>query len=66
VYVEVVAPDTAAQHQQNPNFYSVLPLSSWRSLFLRAGFVVERMQAASMQLKEGPDTYWSFLLRRPL
>ena len=66
VYAEVPAPDTAALHHQNPNFYSVLPLSSWRRLFLGAGFAVERMQAANMALGEGSDTYWSFLLRRRL
>jgi tetratricopeptide (TPR) repeat protein/SAM-dependent methyltransferase len=65
-YVEVPAPDTSAQHHQNPNFYSVLPLSSWQCLFLRAGFAVERVQAANMQTSDGPDAYWSFLLRRHL
>jgi len=64
-YVEVPAPDTSAHHETNPNHYSLLPASAWLSLFQRAGFVVERSIAINFTVPCGPDTYWSFLLRRP-
>jgi SAM-dependent methyltransferase len=64
VYIEVPAPDTSAHHETNPNHYSVLPASSWMSLFSRAGFAVERSLEINFTVPCGPDTYWSFLLRR--
>jgi SAM-dependent methyltransferase len=63
IYVEVPAPDTSAHHETNLNHYSVLPLSSWLSLFARAGFVVERSIALDFTVPCGPDLYWSFLLK---
>lgn len=63
-YVEVPAPDTSAHHERNPNHYSVLPASSWFSLFSRVGFAVERSVAMDFIVPCGPDTYWSYLLRR--
>jgi len=64
VYIEVPAPDTSAHHEANPNHYSVLPMSSWLNLFGRAGFVVVRNVVFNFTVPCGPDTYWSFLLRR--
>jgi len=64
VYIEVPAPDTSAHHESNPNHYSVLPASSWLSLFSRLGFAVERGVAINFNVPCGPDTYWSYLLRR--
>ena len=63
-YVEVPAPDTSAHHERNPNHYSVLPASSWFSLFSRAGFVVSRSTAINFNVPCGPDTYWSYLMHR--
>jgi Methylase involved in ubiquinone/menaquinone biosynthesis len=65
VYVEVPAPDTSAHHQRNPNHYSVLPMSSWLSLFARAGFTVEHANELRFTVRCGPDIYWSSLLRCP-
>lgn len=64
VYIEVPAPDTSAHHETNPNHYSVLPASSWLNLFSRAGLAVERSLEINFTVPCGPDTYWSFLLRR--
>jgi SAM-dependent methyltransferase len=64
VYIEMPAPDTAAQHQHSPNHYSVLPSSAWFSLILGAGFTVLRSVAINFIAPCGPDTYWSYLLRR--
>jgi SAM-dependent methyltransferase len=64
VYIEVPAPDTSAHHERNPNHYSVLPASSWFSLFSRIGFAVEHSVSITFNVPCGPDTYWSFLLRR--
>lgn len=63
-YVEVPAPDTSARHQENANHYSVFGHSAWMSLFARAGFQIARNQTINFELPCGPDTYWSFLLRR--
>jgi SAM-dependent methyltransferase len=65
-YVEVPANDTSARHETNPNHYSILPISSWVSLIQRTGFAVERSVAINFTVPCGPDTYWAFLLRRPL
>jgi SAM-dependent methyltransferase len=64
-YVEVPAPDTASQHQTNPNHYSVLPASSWRHLFVKSGFTVEEAKDLNLPLTIGPDVYWSYQLRKP-
>jgi len=63
-YVEVPAPDTAAHHEANPNHYSCLPRSAWRSLFQRAGFALESEMEHAFEAQCGPDAYWGFLLRR--
>lgn len=64
VYVDVPAPDTELHHEVNPAYPSVLPLSSWLSLFARAGFT--REGAAAIGVGDGgkADTHWSFQLRR--
>jgi SAM-dependent methyltransferase len=64
VYVEVSAPDTSAHHENNPNHYSVFRASSWHALFSRVGFAVERSIAIEFTAPCGPDTYWSYQLRR--
>ena len=64
VYVEVPAPDTSAHHETNPNHYSVLPNSTWLSLFSRAGFSLELNIEHAFDVACGPDLYWGFLLRR--
>ena len=65
LYVEVPAPDTSCHHEENPNHYSVLGKSLWRSLFLRAGFVVEEEIDIDFMVPAGPDQYWSFFLCLP-
>lgn len=63
LYIEVPAPDTERNHQCNINHYSVLPLSAWRSLILRARFTIEKMQLIK---SPGPprDEYYAFFLTR--
>ncbi len=63
LYVEVPAPDTVCHHETNPNHYSVLGLSMWRSLFHRANFTEEWAKDLNFTVPAGPDTYWSFLLK---
>jgi len=60
-YVEVPAPDTPVHHETNPNHYSVLPRSSWLSLFERAGF---RTETGLEHVIDDIDTYWGFVLRK--
>jgi len=63
-YVEVPAPDTVAQHETNPNHYSVMGKTMWRNLFVRAGFRQHWEQDINIPLDIGPDVYWGFLLTR--
>jgi 2-polyprenyl-3-methyl-5-hydroxy-6-metoxy-1,4-benzoquinol methylase len=65
LYVEVPAPDTSANHQQNRNHYSCLTRSSWLSLFSRVGFEIVEDGDIHVQLMCGPDVWHSFLLRKP-
>jgi ubiquinone/menaquinone biosynthesis C-methylase UbiE len=64
LYVEVPAPETSARHETNPNHYSMLPLSPWLQLFTRSGFEIERQMVTNFTVQCGPDTYWSFHLRK--
>lgn len=64
IYIEVPAPDTSAHHEANANHYSILPLTSWQNMFARAGLTAERSIAINFTAPSGPDSYWSFLLRR--
>ena len=63
IYVEVPAPDTACEHQTNPNHYSVLGKSMWLDLMRRIGVAEIRMTDLNFQTGAGPDTYWAFLLK---
>ena len=65
LYVEVPAPDTSANHQQNRNHYSCLTRSSWLSLFKRTGFEIVEDGDIHVQLMCGPDVWYSFHLRKP-
>ncbi|ADW18306.1 Methyltransferase type 11 [Desulfobulbus propionicus DSM 2032] len=65
LYIEVPAPDTSCHHETNPNHYSVLGKSMWRSLFVRAGFAVEEEIDIDFTVPAGPDQYWSFFLSLP-
>jgi SAM-dependent methyltransferase len=67
VYVEVPLPDTPANHQDNPNHYSVFTASAWRSLMARAGFAVDREMGFNLRLGSGEniytDSYWGAVLQ---
>jgi len=64
VYVEVPAPETVAQHESNPNHYSVMGKTMWQQLFARAGFEQGWVNDINIPLAIGPDVYWGFLLKR--
>lgn len=69
-YIEVPAPDTEAQHETNPNHYSIMGSNMWFSLMLRAGFKVEKTWSFGISVPQNSggepikDTYFSFLLRK--
>jgi len=65
LYVEVPAPDTACQHQTNPNHYSVLGKSLWMELMRRNGFQLAEALDISFQVQAGPDVYWAFVAKKP-
>ncbi|MFH0735568.1 MAG: class I SAM-dependent methyltransferase [bacterium] len=63
LYIEVPAPDTIFNHQNNPFHFSTLTKSSWKSLIQRAGFVIINIleiPITSFEV-EGEDYYWTFL-----
>ena len=64
VYVEVPSPNTASNHESNPNHYSVLGQRMWLQLIQRSGFVSLSHFDISFPLKIGPDTYMGFTARR--
>lgn len=66
LYVEVPCPDTSAQHESNPNHFSVFGNRMWQALFQRAGLEVLDARSIDFEVPCGPDSYWSFFLRRPL
>lgn len=68
-YVEVPAPDTGAEHESNPNHYSVMGATMWAHLMKRAGFEHVKTTRLDFNVKQPdgsmiPDTYFSFLLRK--
>ena len=64
LYVEVPAPETVAQHESNPNHYSVMGKTMRQHLFARAGFEQIWAHDINIPLSIGPDVYWGFLLKR--
>ena len=63
LYIEVPAPDTIFNHQNNPFHFSTLTRSAWKSLIERAGFVIINIfeiPISSLEV-EGEDYYWTFL-----
>jgi ubiquinone/menaquinone biosynthesis C-methylase UbiE len=64
LYMEVPAPDTACSHQNNPNHYSVLGKSMWLQLIRRAGYSKLTMSDVKFNVPAGPDTYWSFVVKK--
>lgn len=64
LYVEVPAPDTSANHQQNRNHYACLTRSTWASLFERVGLDTLESKDLDIPLVCGPDVWHTFLLRK--
>ena len=64
LYVEVPAPDTSCQHQQNRNHYSVLGKTMLASLIERAGFRIRDVLDITFRVPAGPDMYWAFLQQK--
>ncbi|GEM_PF-2386971 len=60
LYLEVPAPETSCHHERNPNHYSVLTKSGWRSLLERSGFRIQADVDYSFEVIAGPDLYWGF------
>lgn len=65
LYVEVPAPDTACQHETNPNHYSVMGARMWGELLMRSGFDWKgTVNEIRIQTGAGPDLYLSFLVQK--
>jgi len=64
LYVEVPAPDTASNHQANPNHYSVLGKSMWAELIKHAGFIILDIVDINFEVLAGSDTYWAFIQKK--
>ena len=65
LYCEVPAPDTSAHHQSNPNHYSVMQLSGWYCLMLKAGFVSIKTQEIKFEIIIGDDCYFALAAQKP-
>lgn len=65
LYVEVPAPDTSCNHQNNPNHYSVLGQSMWVQLIQRVGFPKINFTDLKFTTGMGPDVYWAFTQQKP-
>lgn len=63
-YVEVPTPDTSCRHQLNPNHYSVLGKSMWKSLITRSGLRIIEDIGISFRVPAGPDEYWVILSQK--
>jgi len=61
LYIEVPAPDTVAQHQKNPNHYSVLTKSMWSELIRRSGFNLLEQMDLDLSVDVGEDKYLAFI-----
>ena len=67
LYVEVPAPQTVLNHQNNPEHFSVFTKACWASLFKRAGFELHSYTDIKFKImtKEGGfDLYYAFILKR--
>jgi SAM-dependent methyltransferase len=64
LYVEVPAPDTSCQHQQNRNHYSVLGKTMLAGLIERTGFRIQDVLDITFRVPAGPDIYWAFLQQK--
>jgi len=69
VYVEVPLPDSAFHHEDNPNHYSVLSASMWRSLSRKVGFDIMRDISIDFSVPQEDgrttaDRYLSLILRK--
>ncbi len=63
LYIEVPAPDTIFNHQNNPFHFSTLTKSAWTSLIKRAGFnIIDILEIPLVSTEtDGEDFYWAFL-----
>jgi SAM-dependent methyltransferase len=57
MYIEVPAPDSERQHEQNKNHYSILGDAMWSSLLVRSGFNVEKY-TYSCEVSNEKDEKW--------
>jgi SAM-dependent methyltransferase len=64
LYVEVQAPDTSCQHQNNRNHYSVLGKSMLASLITRTGFKILDVMDIDFKVQLGPDVYWAYIQQK--
>jgi len=65
LYIEVPAPDTDYQHQDDPNHYSVFGKSSWLSLMARTGLkIVDHADLNAVNGSTKNDRYFTFILRK--
>ncbi|MGA9120907.1 MAG: methyltransferase domain-containing protein [Bacteroidota bacterium] len=60
LYLEVPAPGTSCNHEENLNHYSVLSRKAWRSLLTRSGFLIDGEESVNLQTAVGPDEYFIF------
>jgi SAM-dependent methyltransferase len=64
IYIEVPAPGTAAEHESNPNHFSVMGEGMWRALIGRAGFLMLGETSIGFRIEPGDEKYLCFLAKK--
>jgi SAM-dependent methyltransferase len=64
LYIEVPAPDTICNHQENNNHYSVFGKSMWAELIERSGFDILDFMDIKVPLETGTDYYLAFIQQK--
>tara|TARA_E500000178_G_C16745829_1_gene628128 strand:+ start:18 stop:536 length:519 start_codon:yes stop_codon:yes gene_type:complete len=63
-YMEVPAPETNCQHENNVNHYSVLGYKNWVQLLNRTGFEIIKAYTIEFTVPAGPDKYFAYQCRK--
>lgn len=67
LYVEVPAPETKMNHQNNLEHFSVFTKNCWLSLMKRSGFKIVSCSDMDLNIiskEKGKDLYYSFILQK--
>ncbi|MGD8777579.1 MAG: methyltransferase domain-containing protein [Ignavibacteria bacterium] len=64
LYLEVPMCNSPAEHEGNPNHYSVLTKKMWISLINRIGYSINNTFDIKFEIQAGEEEYWSFVCQK--